>query len=1382
MLENKPPIQPDTIGASERFDQVLAEYLHALERGAHPDRDDLLARNSDLADDLREFFRNYDQMAQLARPICNPSFPTTAFGEVVRIRYFGDYEVLEEIARGGMGVVFKARQVKLNRLVAIKMILAGHLASPQDVERFYKEAEAAAKLDHPGIVPIYEVGEHAGQRYFSMGYVEGQSLATRIAQGPLPAREAAELLRNVAEAVQYAHDQGVIHRDLKPGNILLDRQDKPRVTDFGLAKLSGSDSELTGTGQILGTPGYMPPEQAAAHVGTVGNLSDIYSLGALLYCVLTGRPPFQAASTFDTLLQVQNQEPAAPRQLNPAIPLDLDTIVLKCLEKFPGRRYVTAQAVADELQRFLDGRPILARPISRAARLWRWCFRNRIVTSLAVLLLASLLTITGTASVAYLREVTLRREIENKNLEIGQTLDRENAAKDEATRRLYRSLVNQAKANRLSRRMGQRFETLEVLNEASRMAHAMMLSEQNFLELRNLAISCFTLADVRTAKEWNGVLADTTHIDFDGTQERYVRSNRDGNVSVRRVADDAELWSMTGLGPIEAWPTISSDGCFLAIWASGSQPRFKLWRLAGRDPTLIAEGPGHAPVFSPNNKQMAILHTEGSVSLIDLPSRQRLEDLRVAASPVKSSYDPQSRQLAISSVTGIEVLEIETGKVVAHLPQNDARFLEWHPSGKSLAVLSGESTICIWDVESRKQIGSLKIPPDLGTEFAFSHSGDILAIGGWSMMLRLWNPLEEEVLFQTPMPMNLPPRFHLNDQHLASTIAGDGVLRLLEVADVSQCYRTLYRDPILGRGTCFGSAVSPDNRILAAAMSDGIALWDFPNGKQLDFLHTGTTMRSVRFEPSGALLATGFTGLMRWSIEIKGSEPGVVRIGPMERLSLPVRSESMGMSRDGQVIAQAVQWGGLVLHRNSPDPPLRLPHDDTRYIDVSPDGRWVATGAHLGSKVRIWDAVAGTMTHEIHFLTGSRVRFSSDGRWLLTDYGGNRLWSVGSWKEVRKIGGELGVAFSPDGRLLAVETGMGMIRLINPDTGSDYAVLEDPHQDRANHLDFSPDGTQLTATSYSGSPIHTWNLRSIRSGLSKMGLDWELPPFRLNEGTDKIQPLSLPPVPVADVTIGSSLKKWNGISIGVGTKATWSADSRAIVYGAYPIGNGLKRYDFETKTTTVLKTRGKDPAMAPGKSGRIAFVTGNSNDEVVWLIDGEVNKKIGDGGSPQWLSDGQSLVWTSRPDHQLLVLDVMADSPTQHPFGNSRAINSRYPILTADGQFAAYADRNAIVVQSLKDGTKQAFPFPGNRAPKGFIGSWHPEGKRLAFGSHVHGENYGIWVFDSATGESRLLFRGDATMPMWSPDGKRLAIELRDEIHSYQLWVIDVPTWKKLGR
>ena len=302
-------------------------------------------------------------------------------------KLFGDYELLEEIARGGMGVVYKARQAKLNRLVALKMIRSGELADEEQVKRFYAEAEAAAKLDHPGIVPVYEVGQANGQHFFSMALVAGTSLNEQVkTDGPLPPLRAARLLKTVAEAVAYAHGRGIIHRDIKPQNILLDEVSQPRLTDFGLAKQVKGQSDLTNAGQIMGTPSYMPPEQAGGKLHEIGPAADVYSLGATLYFLLTGRPPFQTASPAETIHQVLNTEPVALRKLNPAIPRDLETICLKCLRKETAKRYATAAELATDLGRWLESKPIVARPVGPAERAWLWCQRRPTLVSMSLLL------------------------------------------------------------------------------------------------------------------------------------------------------------------------------------------------------------------------------------------------------------------------------------------------------------------------------------------------------------------------------------------------------------------------------------------------------------------------------------------------------------------------------------------------------------------------------------------------------------------------------------------------------------------------------------------------------------------------------------------------------------------------------------------------------------------------------------------------------------------------------------------------------------------------------------------------------------------------------------------------------------------------------------
>ncbi|HJT33375.1 MAG TPA: protein kinase, partial [Pirellulales bacterium] len=386
-----PNLDEASSARDEKLEQVLAEYLRSAERGENPDRQAFVAAHPDLADELRSFFHSQDALQRMAAPLraaaLDPTLPgleQTAPTPGTLLRYFGDYELLAEIARGGMGVVYKARQVSLNRIVALKMILAGQLASPQDVERFHLEAEAAANLDHPGIVPIYEVGEHERQHFFSMAFVDGPSLAQRLTVGPLPPVQAAELIRKVAEAVAFAHTRGVIHRDLKPGNILLDADGQPRITDFGLAKRIAGDKQLTATGQVLGTPSFMPPEQASGDGGQIDGAADVYALGAVLYALLVGRPPFQADNPIDTVLQVLHREAVAPRQLNARIPRDLETICLKCLRKSPRRRYSDAAALADDLQRFLNHRPIRARPVGVVERTAKWVRRRPALAALIV--------------------------------------------------------------------------------------------------------------------------------------------------------------------------------------------------------------------------------------------------------------------------------------------------------------------------------------------------------------------------------------------------------------------------------------------------------------------------------------------------------------------------------------------------------------------------------------------------------------------------------------------------------------------------------------------------------------------------------------------------------------------------------------------------------------------------------------------------------------------------------------------------------------------------------------------------------------------------------------------------------------------------------------
>jgi WD40 repeat protein len=376
----------DPTKSHDSLDGVIAAYLLAVEAGDVPNRHDLLDRHPHHADALRAFFADLDRMDRVASPLrladdVEPTDTVDANGHAAppTVRYFGDYELLEEVARGGMGVVYKARQVSLNRLVALKMILAGSFASTRDIQRFRAEAEAAANLDHPHIVPIYEVGEHEGQQYYSMKFVEGTALASHPRED---VRTEVAGVVDVARAVHHAHRRGVLHRDLKPSNVLVDSHGTRLVTDFGLAKrLASIDASFTETGQVLGTPKYMAPEQAAGRRDlTVA--ADVYSLGVILYERLTGQTPFTGDNALTLLRQAREAEPPRPSSIRPGLDRDLETVVLKCLEKEPGRRYPSAESLADDLDRWLAGEPITARPSGSLARAWKWARRNPAVATL----------------------------------------------------------------------------------------------------------------------------------------------------------------------------------------------------------------------------------------------------------------------------------------------------------------------------------------------------------------------------------------------------------------------------------------------------------------------------------------------------------------------------------------------------------------------------------------------------------------------------------------------------------------------------------------------------------------------------------------------------------------------------------------------------------------------------------------------------------------------------------------------------------------------------------------------------------------------------------------------------------------------------------------
>lgn len=553
--DSNPNSDPTNPTEDTSVDNLCGEFAAALDRGETPQIEDVLARGEDSVQDellerlillevqsgLSEHVANLEDYVQRfpkKRSVVTEAFlrfqewslvqadDTTRLGEwpdqeqgTFRVRpeeivapkvVFGEYEILSEIARGGMGIVFEARQKSLNRRVALKMIRNGALADKEEVLRFRAEAEAAARLNHPQIVPVYEVGEHDGQHYFTMALIEGESLSVHLRKGPLAPQEAARLLRLVASGVQFAHDRGVVHRDLKPGNILLDADNQPKVADFGLAKQLGQDSNLTLTGCVLGTPSFMPPEQA--HGEEAGPRSDIYSLGAILYTMLTNRPPFQAANSAETIQQVKEKDPVPPRQLNPAINQDLQTICLKCLEKNPIRRYDSAQELADELDRFLAGRPILARPVGSLERGWRWCVRH---PAIAALLLVSFLAILALGFGFYFRQESLAASelAEVKEQEALANAQLAQERKKLADTQRYYSLISQVREGVATKPLGWTWEAERALSEAI----GLDVDSKDSEEFRSLSVAVASHVDLRQVARFTEIEPGQLAINPQGT-------------------------------------------------------------------------------------------------------------------------------------------------------------------------------------------------------------------------------------------------------------------------------------------------------------------------------------------------------------------------------------------------------------------------------------------------------------------------------------------------------------------------------------------------------------------------------------------------------------------------------------------------------------------------------------------------------------------------------------------------------------------------------------------------------------------------------------------------------------------------------------------------
>jgi WD40 repeat protein/Tfp pilus assembly protein PilF len=1025
------------------------------------------------------------------------------------------------------------------------------------------------------------VGEHDGQRYFSMKLVEGGSLAQQMPRFVRDHAAAAALLAKVARALHYAHQHGVLHRDLKPANILLHGSTlDPFVTDFGLAKRVEVASTMTQSGAVIGTPSYMAPEQAAGKRGlTTG--ADVYSLGAILYEMLTGNAPFRGATPVGTLMQVLEQDPEQPRVLNPQIDRDLETICLKCLEKDPARRYGSADSLADDLERWLAGEPIMARPVGVAERVCRWCGRYKVVASLAACIVVLLLVLIIGSPIIALR---MRADRDRARADRTRAVE----AERHKTEQLAISHFKEAQGRRWSGRMGRRFECLEAIKRAAEQYRVVNKLGERILELRNEAIAALSLVDLRSGVLWNsqpgwrggGPFLDQS-LEYYAVIEGESRADSaaTSRISVRRVANHEEIAQVPGVGSTPYFVAFSGDGRFLAItYYNGWPLSLAVWDI--RRGEAIVQLPAAVATshfaFSPDSKNIANVYRDGTIRLHELSSGKEVRHLNAGtASEIISlrsdgrvdfgsilSFDSSGQKLAFSTRTaGIKILDIETEKVIA-LPRPatireatwpSVHSIAWRDDGGLLAAGCGtdasqQFNAYVWDLADATHPRHVQVMIGHQAEvvgIAFNHAGDLLATTSWDGTTRLWDPWTGKSHLSGPAT---GPMFAPDDRRLAAGFA-DGQCWFWEVSSVRE-FRNFHGHT--GYKTPYAVDISPDGRLLASTDDSGIRVWDLAADRESDkpvcLMEVGRCYSAAMFNSRGDCIITSGVeaGLQRWRIV---RTPDVLEIGPPETISmshgtpLQVAWASSVLSIDGRtVVVPATNAAGAVFDLEDPSRETRLLGNYVvEQLQVSPDGEWVAGHGFHNSETPVWNAQNGELVKRLPRGGRCSPRFSPDGRLLATGFRSDaQFWEVGTWRLVYALqpkpsNTEAGVmAFTRDGTMAAVvHSPSWAIQLIDPATGEELATLEPPDRQCVNWISFSHDAGQLAVACATGI-VQVWDLRLIRSQLREMGLDWD-PPLDPAVAAGLPGPLrarvasgdSTRPQPTADVAARLKLDQYN---------------------------------------------------------------------------------------------------------------------------------------------------------------------------------------------------------------------------------------------------------------
>jgi WD40 repeat protein/predicted Ser/Thr protein kinase len=939
----------------------------------------------------------------------------------------GDYELLEEIARGGMGVVYRARQLSLNRMVAVKVVLHGPFASPDFVRRFRHEAEVTATLRHPNIVSVYEVGEYDGHHFLSMEYVEGKNLAELVREQPLPASRAAGYVKAIAEAVHYAHQQGVLHRDLKPSNILLDAFDHPRVTDFGLAKILGQDAELTATGQVLGSPNHMPPEQAAGNFSKTTAQSDIYSLGSILYHLLAGRPPFQGGSLPELLAQVQTAEPIPPRQLNPSIPENLQSICLKCLRKEPERRYASAQALADDLDRFLNQKPVLARPIPLAERLWLWCRRRPALALLSLALAAAVLA--GLAGIVW---EWRRAEFHARGEKNQRLAAEENAARIRLN--LYAADVSLAAQAIKDGNYGLARRTLDSLRPlagepdlrgfewrylwdlsrgnqlATLTGHRWIVTCATFSPDGKQVVSSGMGGEVRVWEVANHSCVRVFNPDAIAIWS--VAFTPDGQTLMIAGDQGVQFWNAATWQPIKTLPgklaSLSRDGSIVAVaesspFVSEVAGPVTLWNWRKGEKLRTFDHAGRVLALSPDGGRLALGGTDSDILIYDSASGTLLETLRTEKPVWSLNFSPDGKKLVSAGWCGQALVwNWETHSPPGILTANRLNLwtAAFSPDGSTIVTTSSDQTVRFWEAATLAPKTVLHGHASEVWCAAFSADGKMLVTGGKDQNVMLW-PTELKTKPDTlPHDSYSPPLFSPDGSELATIKPGSGLASQMWNAD----QHVMRADSIRDGAHVIG--FSPDSKC--------VLLFD-PDEPALELWAAGgaAPVQRVPLEkpsPGGGSYANAGTS--------------------------PEQGFFFAVAADGQVHIWNTSSGKLEHTLQAPAPPIRS-------VQLGPGGRQLALSLEREDLARLYDCTTG--------------------------------------REFRLVGHKdfvSNLAFSPDGSTVASGSMDGTIRLWNATNGSPRAQLPG-HMQETTDVAFSPDGRTLASVSL-GESLKFWHLPTLR--------------------------------------------------------------------------------------------------------------------------------------------------------------------------------------------------------------------------------------------------------------------------------------------------------------